>query len=136
MRAAGSPFSTSLPANKIAGSEEEIDAAFVGPQPFMEVGFGRQNKCARAWARIAPLRDHMVERALPACLASLAVRDEIIGWTQYLEIVQVIQHRNVAPLEFPENRRRQMVIDSADMTQVRGKISPCNRAWRAGRIGE
>jgi len=49
--------------------------------------------------------------------------NKIVGWTQNLEIVDVIEHWDSLMFQFPENRWRQMVIDAANVGQIRGKIS-------------
>ncbi len=109
-------------AYEFARSQENVDAVFVGSQPFVQVCLGGKNHGARSWAGVTTLGHGVVERAVLAVLrAGAAIGNKIVGWAQDLKIVDVVDHGNPLTLEFPKNRGRQMVIDSADMSQVREK---------------
>src|ERR1039458_7327267 len=47
---------------------------------------------------------------------------EIVVRAQELEIVEVIEHGDGAPLEFPQDGGRQMMIDASDVGQIRREV--------------
>ena len=118
----GESVGDQLAANELAGSEEQIDATLIGSQPFVKVGFGGEHDGAGARAGITVLSDDVGEGALFASGAGFAVRDAVVGRAEDLEVVQVVENGDAAALEFPEDRRREMMIDAADVGDVRAKV--------------
>ncbi len=100
------PVIDQLAADEFAGSEKQVDATFVTAQPLVQIGFRCQNYRAGAGTRIAPFGNNVIEGAVPAGIAGLAAGDEIIGWAQNFEVIQVIDDRHAPLPKFPKNGRR------------------------------
>ena len=54
--------------------------------------------------------------------AGVSIGDAIVGWTQDLEIVEMVKDRDALTLQFPENRGREVVVDAANVGEVGRKI--------------
>ena len=101
------PGSRSRPAYyaRIRWAPKHVHAAFISFQPFMQVCLGREYQCAGTRAGIAPFGDSVMESSVAAEFAGTSIGDQIVGWTQNFEIVEVVEHGNPLAFEFPQNRR-------------------------------
>ena len=106
-----------LMAYEFARGQKQIDATLIGPQPPVEIRFRSQHHGTGSQALITTFRYNVVEGTALAFIAGAAVGDAIVGWTQHLEIVDVIKNWDGAALEFPKDRWRQVVIDPADVSE-------------------
>src|SRR5208337_4387411 len=91
--------------HKLARRNELIDALFVGAQPTVNVGFGRQHYGRTSSSRVAPLHNYLSETAAAAGFTSSSIGDQIVAGADQLEIVHVIDDRNALSLQFPQYRR-------------------------------
>ena len=64
----------------------------------------------------------MPELAPFARLARLPLQYQVIGRAEQLKVIDVIDHGNVLRFQFPQNRRRQMVIDAPNMRDIRPEL--------------
>ena len=111
-----------LGAHKFAGREKQIDAALIGFEPPVEVGFGGEDDGTGARTRVTALGDDAVKSAVAAGFADFALGHEVIGGAEHFEIVEVINNGDAAALEFPEDGGREVMIDTADVGEVGGEI--------------
>src|SRR5208337_229767 len=105
-------------AHKPAGREKQAHALPEGAQTAVNVGLGHQRQ-ARAESRIAARPQRMPEGAAFARFADLSLRKQVVAGAEQLEIVQVIDDGNVLRFQYPEDGRRDMMIDIAHMSNVR-----------------
>jgi hypothetical protein len=84
----------------------------------VEVGFGGKNHGAGTRTVIAAFGYGVMESAVGAESAGAALGDEVVGGTQNFEIVQVIEHGDSLALQLPEDGRRQVVVDAANVGEV------------------
>src|SRR5579864_4088252 len=108
---------------KTAGGQEVIDAPAVSSQPAMEIGFGHQEQRGTRRPGVTTLGENVPEPSATTALARMSFGYHVVGGAKQLEIVQMIEHRDALRLEFPENRRGQVVIDVAHVRNVGMKIS-------------
>src|SRR5713226_1086798 len=84
---------------------------------------GREKHGRRARPHVTVFRDRVKVIAPEAQFARSSMRHEIVVRTQDLEVVQVIDNGDALSLQFPQNRRRQVMIDSANVGQIRRVVA-------------
>ncbi|MGE5737092.1 MAG: hypothetical protein ACM34E_18505, partial [Acidobacteriota bacterium] len=53
-----------------------------------------------------------------ASVTDLAVRNQVVGGTDQFQVVDVIKNGDTLTVELPQNRRREVVVDVANMCHV------------------
>ena len=91
-----------LVAYKLAGREKKIHALAIGAEPAVNVGLGCESHPG-TYSGIAFRGDHMPKSAALARFARLPLRNQVVAGTQQLEIIQVVEHRNILRFQFPKN---------------------------------
>src|SRR3977135_4744365 len=73
-----------------------------------------------------------------AQFAGSSMCHKVVVRTQHLEVVQVIDDGDALPLQFPKNRRREVMVDSANVGEIGCKVlhaSPHAAAGGGGKSG-
>src|SRR5205823_6422561 len=106
-------------AYKVARRQEKIDASQISFEPAVQVGFGSENSCAGTRPCVAVLRYGVAIAARQALFAGAPVGDEVVRWTKNLEVIQMVKHRDLLLFQLPKDRRRQVMVDAADVREIR-----------------
>ena len=107
--------------HKFTGCKKAVHAFFVRSHPFVQVCLCHQSN-PRAPSRIALLFQSMPEFTALARLASFSPQHQVVARTQNLEVVQVVDDRNLLRLQLPQDRRRQVVINIPHVRHIRPEI--------------
>src|SRR5262249_61191421 len=82
---------------------------------------GKYNRGSRS-TRITTLANDVVEAPALTSVAGTPSRNHVVAWTEQFEVVHVVQHRYALCLQFPEDRRREVVVDVAHVRNIRTEI--------------
>src|ERR1700739_544631 len=119
---AGPAVAYELGTNKITRRQKSRHTLLIRPQPTVYTCFDGENSPGRTSAGITVFRHNVPGAPALASFANFSSRHQIVGWTQQLEIIQVIEHRNATLLQFPKNRRREVMIDFSPIVDIGAKL--------------
>jgi hypothetical protein len=108
-----------LLANELAWCQEPIHAFGVSAQQPVKVSLGSQNQRGSRPPLVTARGHHMPEPSARATITVAAMSDQVVARANDLEIVQVIEDGNALRMQFPKDRRGEMVIDVAHVRDVR-----------------
>src|SRR5579862_6282931 len=83
----------------------------------MNVGLGRQRH-PRPHTRVATRRQNVPELPVPATFAGFSARNQVVAGAKQLEIVDVINDWYILRSQFPQKRRREVMVDVANVRYI------------------
>src|SRR5579871_4673741 len=104
-------------AHKLARREKPSYTSSICAEPPMHVGLGRQRQ-PRPQTRIATRPQNVPELPVPAKFAGFSARNQVVAGAKQLEIVDVINDWYILRFQFPQKRRREVMVDVANMRYI------------------